>query len=264
MGWDDDGDARVIVHVAEFRADGATADQEDDLIEAISNVNYEFNKTAGTTAGTHSLQRSTVPFDFGTAFGDADPTIHIGFEDDPAYEGQEKYVGSPTTETVDDKTICKYTEAHIRFNKLSTTPWNFGTPGDLYFKTGLHDYLGQPYFRQLYLHELLHAYGLTHADSSYSFLNYGDHPWANRPATESIRPLPDEIRWLRRKYPEASTRADVAVLNTWYDADDVTDENAALGKLLCEPSRGRVTRTRSRRGAATSAQRPSTSVKGSG
>ena len=239
IGWSGAGTPRILLHLAEFRADGATATQESDLIDAIEDVNDEFNKVGKTTAAMGAVQISTAAFTVGTQFLDSTPTLHIGFENDADYEGGE--LPGPITVTPSSNggdPDCRYTEAKIRIDKLSQTAWNFGTPGTYYFKTGEQDYSGNPYFRQTYLHELLHSFGLTHADTTFSFLNYGDKPWANRPAADQIRPLPDEIRWLRHRYPGTGARDEIAVFNTWYDENEVADEGAALGKPLCEPSRG--------------------------
>jgi hypothetical protein len=247
LGWEGGGTPRIVLHVAEFLADGRTGIEQDQLIDAIVAVNVQFDQVGGTTADIGTILVSADPFTYTVPYGDTTPTLHIGFMDDPTYRAEAGPVGAVTVFSddqgedpvdADSDRECYYTEAHMRFNLPSTTDWNFGTPGTYYFQAGSDDSAGDPYFRQTYLHELLHAFGLDHADNTYSFLNYGDRPWANRSADEQIMPLPDEIRWLRKQYPAPTRRADAAVLNTWFDRSDVGSEGAAEGRLLCQPGRG--------------------------
>ena len=68
-------------------------------------------------------------------------------------------------------------------------------------------------------------------------MNIGARPWANRSKGDAIRPLPDDAHGLRDMYAALTTRNEVALLNTWNDADD-TLSGAATQKVLCQPSSG--------------------------
>lgn len=131
--------------------------------------------------------------------------------------------------------------------------WNYGTPflpntnqnSDAFYKAGKKDAAGKTWFRPVFLHELLHAFGLRHGDAkaNYSFQNShgpGGFPWANRPAKGSIRPLPFEVGELRKRYPGSGTRYEVAVLNTWFlpPQKDAADPDLATQQALCNPSIG--------------------------
>ena len=71
-----------------------------------------------------------------------------------------------------------------------------------------------------------------------NYPGYDGYPWANRPDHEALRPLPADVRTLRQRYPEAGSRAEVAVLNTWFDATDPSESGAAYQQHLCQPSLG--------------------------
>jgi hypothetical protein len=92
---------------------------------------------------------------------------------------------------------------------------------------------------------LLHAFGENHTNDAYAFMNYNDFPWAGggRTEAEAIRPLPDDVSFLRNKYPGAGpARSEVAVLNTWFTATSIVDANgnpvATPQHLNCAPSLG--------------------------
>src|SRR5262249_25166545 len=113
------------------------------------------------------------------------------------------------------------------------------TPTWDYFQADETDANSALWFRPVYLHELLHAFGLGHTATEYAQMNYGVKPWANRPAEDMVRPLPDDAKALRELYPGTNSRYEVAALNTRYDGNDVAHpQEAARAKLLCTPSLG--------------------------
>src|SRR6185503_2160306 len=89
---------------------------------------------------------------------------------------------------------CGITEAHIMFPDPNASHWTFFTP----FTASWY------------------AAGARYYDAG-AEIPTGGFPWANRPAADSVRPLPDDARVLRARYPASGTRYDVAVLNTWYE-----------------------------------------------
>jgi hypothetical protein len=66
----------------------------------------------------------------------------------------------------------------------------------------------------------------------------GEFPWANRRGSNSIRPLPDDVRFLRDLYSAAGTRSEVAVLNTWWDSAAAVTQGSRPQEFNCAPSLG--------------------------
>jgi hypothetical protein len=194
-------------------------------------VLVQFNQIGGTTAEVLLTGNgaSTAPYEPGVWFNDAVPTIHVGFTDDliPASE---------TTKPADGN--CEYTESHLTFTDLDHYAWNFGTPQDsgaAYYTAGQTDATGATWFRPVFLHELLHAFGLAHSPNTYAFMNYYEMPWANRSGADAVRPLPDDVRGLRYLYPAGGSRTEVAMLNTWFRREPSGPANQYLN---CAPSLG--------------------------
>ena len=229
-----------VVHLTEFWQLGFH--NESALFAAIHEVNQEFNQSGKTTAEVvvpagHNTA-SISPFEFGdfAAYDDPRPTLHIGFVDDSVGDsGLAGALTGPKTVAPDDddpsRTTCTFDEAHIAFD-AGNNDWAFKTPedfGENYYTTGQLSLnpAGGYWFRTVYLHELLHTFGLGHEDDAYSFMNYGFLPWANRPKSEAVRPLPDDVEGLRHLYPGTGERSEIAVLNTWIDTDEVSDSGAA-------------------------------------
>lgn len=228
---------RVVLHISEF----AGPDFLQNIINllqitnAIQQVHGRFNLMGGTGAWVSGFETSTDPFVFKSWFGDATPTIHVGFTNDTSAA-----VGG-TYWDVDAN--CNIVEAHIQFRDPYVYGWTFSDPAahdEPYYDAGLFNPDGDVYFRISYVHELLHAFGLAHPADAYSMLNYGDRPWANRDSASRIQPLPDDVEGMRALYPLIGARADIAVLNTWFEppANPVGTYPAAVQQRLCKPSLG--------------------------
>jgi hypothetical protein len=224
---------KVVIHTGEF-VGGAT--REANLIAAIEAVNAEFNQVGATSAEITSTELSTDPFTLTTLFDATDPVIHVGFVSsftNPAAIASTKRYSFAGT--------CDLARVNIGVLDLGVYDWRFGLPsdsGENYWEAAASDGESNRYFRTSYLHELLHAFGLEHSATTYAFMNYGARPWANRVDDDRIRPLPADARGLRDLYPAAGERTELATLTTWFDKDVISDTGAALGKVLCAPSRG--------------------------
>ncbi|HTJ36260.1 MAG TPA: matrixin family metalloprotease [Dactylosporangium sp.] len=223
------------------------------ILAVMRDVHDQINQMGGSSVRIGSVTATTDPFTFGTPFSDTTPTIHVGFAPslaDPSFDGE----GSP----LKPANSCTYTEAHVAFLDFDTHRWTFGDPADFWL-AGATDTAtsvckpptppGTPncatvnptYFQPVYLHELLHAFGLAHSDSTFSFMNYGERPWANRPAGDKIRPLPDDLRAMRYLYPDTSNdRYEIGVLDNWDDDSTLSSiaPKAAYARPLCAPSLG--------------------------
>lgn len=78
------------------------------------------------------------------------------------------------------------------------------------------------YAEPVYLHELLHALGLGHANDDYAMTNYGELPWTlNHLGEVAARPLPDDAQGLRALYPSGDSDAvDFFLTNSWTLPDE--------------------------------------------
>lgn len=138
-----------------------------------------------------------------------------------------------------DTETCEVIEADVFFN--TQEDWVFGVPADYsddYFGAGSHVTINgteERYGRTVLLHELLHTHSLAHSNSSYSFMNADNRPWANRSREKQVEPLPDDRQALRYLYGDGATELDVAALVTWFDP---VRGAPADGTLLCMPSTG--------------------------
>jgi hypothetical protein len=231
------------IHISEFFAGGGDAFDLVDMVEAVYEVIDEFNKVGGTSARViiDSYTTDSTAFESGTWYNPKVPSIQIGFTDDPL-EVDDDGLGVASVKRDVDEDDCTYDEAHMTFRDLSLQNWNFGTPADMgedFHSAGYTDATGAIYFRPVFLHELLHAFGLSHSDDTYSFTNYGQRPWAGggRDESEAIRPLPDDLRGLRHMYPSSSVQSEIALLNTWFVQASSAGE-AANQFGLCAPSLG--------------------------
>jgi len=174
---------------------------------------------------------SADPLDFGVFGGDPVPTIHIDF-------GEDNTDNAFSGKVLRDFGDCRIREAHLRLNKDEA--WAWGIPennGATYY--GLDDtYWAMPSFRDVYLHEMLHAVGLEHNPSKLSMLNAGSNPWINRSGDDALVALPDDVRGLRALYPaDWPPRFDVALLNRW-NTTIIQEDNNAVQSWTCLPSRG--------------------------
>lgn len=226
---------RVILHLSELV--GFTGDMEDDLIQAMEDIHAELGATGGTTAAIAGFTLSTAPFTFRTPYNDAVPTIHVGFtSDEDEADGAAK--------VYKDNGRCEITSANIQFLNPSETnaqlvDWRFGEPadeGEDYWLAD-HNLNTSAYFRISYVHELLHAWGLKHSPDSYSMLNYSTRPFLNRVEGRQVRPLPDDVEFLRDFYPNSASTRSLGITNTWYTPSEDLDE-AADQDGLCAPAKG--------------------------
>jgi hypothetical protein len=141
------------------------------------------------------------------------------------------------TSTTFTTNTCVILESDIRINVNRN--WAFGLPGDHgedFFDAGYPGPDGY-YMRLTLLHELGHFVGLAHSDHSYSFMNYGGRPYANRDDARMVDFLPDDREALRVLYGNGGSETDVSVLNTWYDPTNLPN-GAAQQESLCRPSTG--------------------------
>src|SRR5262249_16197990 len=147
-------------------------------------------EVGGSSARIESTVTTTEPFHL-TPYYDHEPVIHVGFAS----------LFNPNWAAVTDNAWpCEH---FITVDR--NRAWNYGTPEDGggvgYYNAGKWDPVNAIYFSVSYLHELLHAFkvgGGGHPDDVYSFLNYGERPWAHAPIDAMIRPLPYDVRELRR------------------------------------------------------------------
>jgi len=232
------------------------SDAEIDAVVAdMQAIHQEIGSLGGTGIQIRSFTVTVQPWSWKSWSFNAEPTIHIGFT--PAETtltplgGPQPSFGIEVAPAAATHRLapgtCSIAEAHIYFqdqvdvtgNPLMT--WAEGEPDDYgipYNDAQLDDVFGR-FWRSTYLHELLHALGLDHSDSTYAMTNYGDRPWANRDPGQKLKPLPDDIRGLRELYPAPEEiNVDVAVLNTFVNFDDVSDNGTPRQGRLCQPSTG--------------------------
>jgi hypothetical protein len=184
---------------------------------------------------------------YSTSFGDQVPTIHVGFVSDATITADNNGDGASglTSEMyMNDNCVPTVT---IDFAADSNADWSFSSPDALgvhYYATGTSapDDSTDPgtWWRPSFLHEMLHAFGLTHTKTAYAMMNHRGtgFPWGNHGDAGAVRPLPDDIRRLRASYPAAGTRWDVDALNGWYAYTSGSKGNAADQTRLCKPSVG--------------------------
>ena len=261
---------KVVVHVSEFLSgEGLFGPGEEIyMVDDVQDAVNRFNEMGATTAAVASVTVSTEPFTFGKWQNDTTPTIHVGFTDDIEHDAGGEAGGATLGAPRLDAHKCAIEQQIVfptRSDPLGMT-WDFLTPlgayrpdtckptAYQYYDAGQTDCSGATWFRPSFLHELLHAFGLSHTTSQYSFMNHrgdggwslsqpagyvdtGGFPWANRGVDRSVLPLPYEVGQLRKLYPGSGSRYDVAVLNTWYRPADVADD-AAWQMKLCSPSLG--------------------------
>lgn len=222
---------RVVVHTTEFENAGGEG-LTDDLHQAVLNVNAQVGAVGATSARVTTTVLTAGPYDADSLWFDPVPTIHVGFDPDP-----DSNVGATRSFLSDNCEVIL--GATITMRAPDAMSWNFGTPGDRFHETEYWDDSGAAWFRPPYLHELLHAFGLEHRGNAYSMMNYGGKPWANRHFSSTMKPLPADVAYLRAEYPASGSRAEVAVLTTWFDSDSDTWSNGASTQWsLCTPSLG--------------------------
>lgn len=129
----------VKVHTGGFHG---TSTQQTRMIDAINDVNDEFNRIGGSQAYASPAQITTAPFDYDNG-GDDSQTIHVGFADDlPEPEG---FTGGATgsTHLIEWQSDCQLLRTvTIGFLDEHIHDWNYGTPqgdgdaGTAYYDTG--------------------------------------------------------------------------------------------------------------------------------
>jgi hypothetical protein len=229
IAWDVQPD--VVLHTSE--AVGVDFVELLQLVDAMIELHDAVGDVGASSAGIRNFTTSTEPFVYQSWFGDAYPTIHVGFTSDPSAA-----IGSTFW---DADAACVLQEAHIQLQDDLLVPWLFAEPGlEGYDWWDVEHSLSSTWwFRISYLHELIHAFGAAHSNSSYSMMNYGDRPFANRASGEQLMPLPDDVEFFRDQYPAAGSRSEVAVLNTWYEAIVSADTYPAANQYrLCQPAKG--------------------------
>lgn len=229
---------RIVIHTGGLTGGGGSVNDIAPLQAATREVNTEFNQVGGTSAAVGATTTIANTFTFGNWLTDPSPTIHVGFG--PVSQGTGITLVEPSSD-------CHVYEAHIQFDDhdtlaLSSQTWDWGTPDAIEEALAWRDLVGEDalWFRPLWLHELLHAFGLSHSATTYGFMNYPStdgFPWANREPQEMIRPMPADIRSLRSRYPAAGSRAEVGLLPTYFDSAH-TSNGAAYQEQLCSPSLG--------------------------
>jgi hypothetical protein len=223
----------VIIHTPLFP--GSSSDRVA-MDAAVRDVNAQLALVGGSSAHIADTRDTTDAF-HETPYDNTSPTIHVGFLD----------LLPPDLAVTDRAFSCEH---YITIDR--GTAWDYGTPedsttdGQRYYEAGKLDPNGHVFFRISYQHELLHALGVGafdpdgHPDDQYTFLNYGDRPWANVAPSAMIRPLPWDVGQLRNLYPGSGSRIEVAALNTWIDRADFSGGDDVLTqKLLCAPSVGK-------------------------
>jgi hypothetical protein len=254
---------KLVIHVSEFYANGGSFGMALQLLSEVNNAVNQFNAVGGTAARVTSVTTSTAPFVYGKPFNDG--AIHLGFASGTDFSNIVKSKGLSTDTTamtlpmVSKSNPCELGEAQILFPAVFqpdvTKPggwfpnqpgfmWSFETPyttGVSYYDAGPGYGLGFHWFRPSFLHELLHAYGLVHTKTMYAMMNHagtGGFPWANRPSTDAVRPLPYDDYLLRTRYPATGSSWDVAVLGTGMEPPSDPTNDAGDQIKLCSPSTG--------------------------
>jgi hypothetical protein len=242
---------KVIIHESEFLDGGGTAASLADMENAVQQVVDQFNAIGATSAKITSVTTTTDPFVY--ASGKQDGAIHVGFGTRQdildANDGED---ADGVTGPARASSGCSLKQADILFpdqdsSEQTSKPlmWDFGTPfgsGDArkFYDATPTDAADSTWFRPSFLHELLHAWDFHHT-IGYTFMTHrlpAGFPWANRPANDSIRPLPYEVGVLRDLYPASGTRYDLATLDTWWSTPYTPDDDAGSQVDLCKPSLG--------------------------
>jgi hypothetical protein len=244
---------KLVIHLGEFTNGGGDALGELMMVGEVQKAVGSFNGVGATSAAVTKVETSTAPFNYNTWNNDG--AIHLGFTSATNFAALLAARDlDPSTDALTGTTApygCAIGEAHILFPDPNSRVWTYSTPilgswhdtyGARYYDAGSTTPGGDySWFRPSFLHELLHAFGLTHTKTQYAFMNHrgdGGFPWANRPEADAVRPLPYDAQVLRARYPASGTRYDVAVLNTWYEPPADPDDDAGYQTALCKPSLG--------------------------
>ena len=238
---------RIVVHVSEFFDDGGSFGDSLKSLVAINEVVDAFNDSGGTSASVTRVDTTNDPFNYGARPTDPVPTIHFGWTNNITGLNNGNPAGA-LTKPMHDQATCTMTGAYIAFPDTADPGgmrWDYGTPfstsGSKWFVARPTDSSGKTWFRASFLHELLHAFDFHHLQGEYTFMTHrspAGFPWANRAEPDAVRPLPYEIGELRRLYPAAGTKYEVAALNTWFGPPTDPSDSAGGQYQLCLPSRG--------------------------
>jgi hypothetical protein len=245
-------EVKVILHTENIQEDtlAKTLFKRRVIQNAMSDIHDSIDRVAGTDIQIKYFEISNEPFIFRDWFDNSEPTVHVGFIKKGELSANGVSLTNPAgvkvRTTGAKKNNCQYNEAHMYVQlPTSTFDWFYGLPGDSpvsenYFNAGLEFWnkKNYRYFRLTYIHEFLHTLGFKHNSNSFSQLNYGQRPWANRDKNKMVLPLADDIEGLRAQYPDNSNSTEVVLLTSFYDKDDVSTSGAANQKFLCRPSSG--------------------------
>ena len=185
----------------------------------------QLNDIGASSAHVASVATTTKPFGYESmTFGDAMPTIHVGFVTHKTHHGGQRRrrrrrshlqdVHGRLLADGDDRVPRR--PGHVLVVQLAVREGDDRSRRPLLRRRRDRARRRAPYpgtwFRPSFLHELLHAFGLHHTSSAYAMMNHrGDDgfPWGNRADADAVRPLPDDVRLLRASYPASGTRWDV-------------------------------------------------------
>jgi len=248
------GQVKVVLHRPYlFSTFGFTSNTFDQFVTAMEDVHASFNRLGGTSVKIIDFNivygfvdpSMTDPDTFD--FDDDVPTLHVGFSNDPDGNFTQAAAWAPTDPDKDNNCEYKFAKLVFKSSAVTVNPWIYKEPtesGENYWDAGsfreridAHN-PNSRYMRLIYVHEMLHAFGLKHAKESFSMMNGNDRPWLNRSAGMQATPLPDDVRALRYLYPENTDHFEVGLVNTWFAEYTVADGNKAQQYKLCAPSLG--------------------------
>ncbi len=209
------------------------------MLTAMTDVGETIDRVSGV-----DLTMTTNPIPAVGAFSwTPDGMNSVGLGDPPrnygGYAIRHICASSAPRGCADATRICQIVETDILFDETSS--WLYGVPedhGEDWFDAGyIRDSDNRPYFRSLYLHELLHGLGLTHTTDTWGFMNYHHRPWINGVDANKVAPLPDDRLGLQSLYPTAETAVDLVAANNYVDYSTAT-ASIVYSDQLCRPSRG--------------------------
>jgi hypothetical protein len=171
---------------------------------------------------------ATSPFTWGA---NGDGLNEIGIADLSLLAGGGAAAPLSWGATVYQEPACEILETDIAMDDDTVTWYVPSYYGIAYYDAAARAMPGLSFGRGPLLHEIFQGMGLRHNSTTYSFMNAGVFPWANRSTEDHmVDPLPEDREFLRDIYPGTAVETDVGVLTTWFDSggDD----------LLCKPSTG--------------------------